>query len=615
MRYFNSEKEAQFKVFPSLILVFSLILFFTTGCEDNATQPQSSTPETIEEVVDLGNDFEEVVESEVVLDSSVSTFEEDGTVWRCKSKTISVTTAPEEYSNFNPNAEIMFPGNLLQGKTLDSATPEPISIARAGGTIVMNILNGGGRYSETVPTVNLDNINGAQNSILAGFNGPKPANFSFTMEEVDSEQQLALALKVNVKSLATNVKASLSFSSGKRYNRFLVKLNQSYFTMIYQLPTSYSEVFAPEVTPEDLIPFIGPGNPATFISSITYGRIFYMLIESTESKKVMKASIDASFRAAVTNGSMSANAKYVNELSNREVKAFALGGDDQLALGAVLGGFDELRTYLTEGSNIGTGVPLSYNVRALKKPYPVVKTKVATEYVVQDCEPIALNSQDEIFWYRADSLVNEQNGSIVEWGDSFGRQNKANLIPQNNFLPVTVIPNAVNGHPALRFWAKDGVSGDYFQNNPAHLVNTNYTIFAVVNLQTGWYMWGSDNVQYKQFHTGYRNPNVYTLDHFNHWLNINTTNLGDFQLFSLVFDVQKGLTIYENGVMRGTDPNKITPLASNNDPKIGLKYWGAGTHEAHIAEISAYGTALNDTERKIIEEIILRKYGLGIYGN
>jgi hypothetical protein len=615
MNVFNSKWKTKLNLFPLYITVFFTIVLFTTACEENATQPKSDVPETIEELVELGNDFEEVVESEVVLDSSVSTFEEDGTIWRCKSKTISVTTAPEEYSNFNPNAEIMFPGNLLQGKTLDSATPEPISVSRAGGTIVMNILNGGGRYSETVPAVNLDNVNAAQNSILAGFNGPKPANFSFTMQEVDSEEQLALALKVNVKSLATNVKTSLSFTSGKRYNRFLVKLNQSYFTMIYQLPTSYAEVFAPGVKPEDLTPFIGPGNPATFISSITYGRIFYMLIESTESKKAMRASIDASFRAAVTNGSMSANAKYVSELTNREVKAFALGGDDQLALGAVLGGFEELKTYLTDGADIGTGVPLSYNVRALKKPYPVVKTKVATEYVVKDCEPIALNSQDEIFWYRADSLVIEQNGNIIEWGDSFGRQNKANLVPQNNFLPVTVIPNAIKGHPALRFWSKDGASGDYFQNNPAHLVNTNYTIFAVVNLQLGWYMWGADASDYRQFHTGYRNANVYTMDHYNEWLNINTTNLGDFQLFTLVFDVQNGMTIYENGVMRGTEPNNTHELLSNNNPKIGLRYWGTGTHEAHIAEISAYGKALDDNERKIVEEIIMRKYGLGIYGN
>lgn len=604
-----------FQLVSLFVIIFVLVVMY--GCEKNSTQPQTGTPETIEEVVNLGNDFPPVVEEETVVDSSTSVYEENGTVWRCTSKRYSITTAPDDYPNFNPNAEILFPGNLLQGKTLPQATPEPISVNRAGGTIVMNIINGGNRYSETVPVINLDNVVAAQNKILQNINA-SPANFTFTMEEVNSEQQLAVKLGVNFSSLTTKVKTSLEFSRDRSYNRFIVKLNQSYFTMIYQLPTSYAEVFAPNVTPEDLMPFIGPGNPATFISSITYGRIFYMLIESTESKQEMEASIDASFRAAIANGSLNGNVKYVNELSNRKVKAFALGGDDQLALNAVIGGFDQLKTYLSQGGSVNTGVPLSYQVRALKKPYPVVQTKVATEYDVKNCVPIALNSQDEIFCYRADSLVVESNGKIVEWGDSFGRGNKAIMVDQNNNLPVRKMLNESNGQPALRFWSVNGSSGDYFTNNPGHFVNTNYTVFAVVKLNVGWFMWGSGTSANRMLHSGYRNPNLFTLDHYNHWLNVSTANLGDYQLFTLVFDVQDGMKIYENGIMRGADPNKIQPLLSNNDPGIGLNYYwgGSGVTEAgYIAELRAYGNSLKDDDRLIVEELLMRKYGLGPYTN
>ncbi len=595
------------------IFSITIWLFILMSCSDNPTEPQPN-PETIEEVIESGNDFEEVKESEEVVDSSMTTFEEDGTIWRCSSKTYSVVKAPDDYPNFNPNAEIIFPGNLLQGKTLDQATPEPISVGRGPGTIVMNILNGGDRFSETVPIVNLDNIVNAQNRILNGFNGPKPANFSFTMNEVNSQTQLALELNVNFHSLTTDIKSSLSFSSGRRYNRFLVKLNQSYFTMVYQLPVSYDEVFSADVTSEDLAPFIGPGNPATFISSVTYGRQFYMLIESTSSKSEMRASIDASFRAAVTGGGLSGSSQYVTSLENREVKAFALGGDDQLALSAVLGGFEQLKNYLTQGADIRTGVPLSYQVRALKKPYPVVKTKVATEYEVKDCKPIALNSQDELFWYRADSLVSTANGNITEWGDSFGRQNKAIVVDNQQFLPVTKVADALNGLPALRFWSANRVGGDYFQNNPAHFVNTNYTIFAVVNIKSGYFMWGEDHADYRQLHTGYRDENTFTLDHYAHWLNVNTTNLGEFQLFTLVFDVQDGMSIYENGIFRGNDPNKTEPLQSNNGASLGL-FNGTDVDPGYIAEIRAYGTALDDEDRNVIEEIMMRKYALGSYGN
>ncbi|MFZ0391252.1 MAG: thiol-activated cytolysin family protein [Calditrichia bacterium] len=590
------------------------ILVFIISCEKDVTKPPTQTPETIEQVVDMGNDFPPVQEKETVVDSSVSTHEENGTIWKCSSKTVSVVKAPEDYPNFNPNAEIVFPGNLLQGKTITQATPEPISVRRAGGTIVMNILNGGGSYSETVPVVNLDNINYAQNQILKNFSGPKAANFTFTMEEVNSQQKLALALNVNVGSLTTKVKTSLKFSTDKQYNRFLVKLNQSYFTMVYQLPTSYGEVFAPDVTAADLMPFVGPSNPATFISSVTYGRIFYMLIESTESREAMSASIDASFRAAIAGGSMGASAKYVNQLANRKVKAFALGGDDQLALSAVLGGFEQLKDYLSNGADIRTGMPLSYQIRALKKPYPVVQSKVATEYEIKNCVPIALNSNDELFSYRADSLVIEQGGKITEWGDCFGLQNKANLYETHNYLPITRVENAVNGYPALRFWSLSAHPGDHFQNSPAHFVNSNYTIFAVVNIKDGYFMWGSDFETGKNLHTGYRDPNTFTLDHYSSGLDVNTSNLGDFQLFTLVFDVQNGMAIYENGFLRGSDATKTIPLSSNNGASIGLNSLN-GNQDGMIAEICAYGTALKDSDRKIVEELLMRKYALGPYGN
>ena len=145
-----------------------------------------------------------------------------------------------------------------------------------------------------------------------------------------------------------------------------------------------------------------------------------------------------------------------------------------------------------------------------------------------------------------------------------------------------------------------------------------YTIFAVVKVSKGWFMWGNDARPYRMLHSGYRDENTFTLDHYEQWLNISTRNLGDYQLFTLTFDVQKGMSIYENGIMRGSDPNLIQALQSNDGASFGLKYyWGGsgGSHEGFIAELRAYGTALKDEDRQIIEELLMRKYGLGAYGN
>jgi len=43
---------------------------------------------------------------------------------------------------FNPNASVIYPGSLLQGKSLKQATPDVIAVERAGGTVSYDLNNG-----------------------------------------------------------------------------------------------------------------------------------------------------------------------------------------------------------------------------------------------------------------------------------------------------------------------------------------------------------------------------------------------------------------------------------------------------------------------------------------
>jgi hypothetical protein len=88
-----------------------------------------------------------------------------------------------------------------------------------------------------------------------------------------------------------------------------------------------------------------------------------LLIESTSSVTEMKASIRASYDAAVASVDLSAGVKYVKDLENVNIKVFALGGDQSMATAMFNGDFDALQDFLTQGADIRTGVPLSYVVR------------------------------------------------------------------------------------------------------------------------------------------------------------------------------------------------------------------------------------------------------------
>jgi len=343
---------------------------------------------TLADVIVAAGAYAEAEPIDTVTDTSIeSELREDGTTWTCTVERHSAVDAPDDYATFNPNAEVIYPGSMLQGATLVDATPEPVVVRRAGGTVVINLLNASEGVSETVDEVKQSTVVQAINDILRANSQVVPARFTYTSSEVQSREQLALSLGVNVSTLATDIRSKLSFDTDRHYNRFLVHMVQSFYTVSFDLPRSLDELFDTSVTSDDLDPYVGPGNPPTYISSVTYGRRFVLLIESTSSVTEMKASIRASYDAAVASVDLSAGVKYVKDLENVNIKVFALGGDQSMATAMFNGDFDALQDFLTQGADIRTGVPLSYVVRNVLDN-SIVSVKVATDYDVKTCVPV-----------------------------------------------------------------------------------------------------------------------------------------------------------------------------------------------------------------------------------
>jgi hypothetical protein len=366
------------------LVAASLALLLLTACssEDSPTGPDL---DTFEGVVDHGGTYEKVSPSEEIeVVASAEDVRPDGTILMCTTERHSIVDAPLNYATFDPNAEVIFPGSLLQGRSLGGAAPDPIILDRAPGTITINLINGSEIVSADVDEVRYSTVIQAMNDIIAENSGVLPAAFTYTSAEVQSREQMALRMGVNVNSLTTDVRGRLSLSQDTSYSSFLVELTQRYYTMSFDMPASMDRLFADTVTPGDLARYVDDDNPATYISSVTYGRRFYLLIESTETATEMSASIRASYDAALAGGSAHLEGRDSDTLTNVNVKVFALGGDANLALAAFNGDVDAVANFLTQGGNIDTGVPLSYTVRNVKDN-TIVNVKVATEYEVRNC--------------------------------------------------------------------------------------------------------------------------------------------------------------------------------------------------------------------------------------
>lgn len=391
------------KMFTNLSLILLLVYSCSSDSDELVTPVDDPVSQDDPEatsfsgVVAKGGEFEEVPESrsDVTLaegegypdDYTSGTGSEAETLrFICKSRTVSVTDGTGDFQTLGGVASEIYPGALLQGKTINNVKPQGIPLKRAGGSISYNLNDGNPEASQDLTEMSESQVRQAMNDIIAGSTGVVPANFDLDYENVFSEKQVALQMGLSFEGYGVKAEGKLSFSQDQTYNRVLIKLYQSYYDVSYDFPTSYEDVFDPSVTPSDLDRFIQADNPATYIKKVTYGRIFYMLVESTSSLEVMNTQIDASYKSFDKEISGNLETDSMEKMENLKIKVIAYGGDSKNTFSG-LGetSISALADMLAASTDIRTGLPLSYEIYSLEDPSKQVGTNISTEMEVVEC--------------------------------------------------------------------------------------------------------------------------------------------------------------------------------------------------------------------------------------
>ncbi|MEL7268594.1 MAG: thiol-activated cytolysin family protein [Bacteroidota bacterium] len=371
------------------------------------TDPTNPSGSTIAEVIASGDEFETFPETQMVdtisndgeTERNFDTIDEnDDTLTErfvCTKRRVSIEDGSEDFFMFSPNESLVYPGNLIQGKTKDNGTPESIPLARGGGVISYNLLDGNPVTSVPVEQISISSVRDAQNQIIAGsiLDGDPsvPADFSLSIESVQSKEELALKMGVKFRTFNAKVSSQLQVSTSATVNSVLVKLTQRFYTMDVDIPTSPDTFFDESVTAEQLGEYVQPDNPATYIQSVTYGRIFYMLFESTASTSDMKAKLEAGYRTLGTSTEGEVEYDSFRSLQDLTLQVIAYGGNAEETLDAV-GNFtdnQDIGDFLAKigkSSDIRTGKPLSYILNSVERPSRIVGAKLATEFDIETCE-------------------------------------------------------------------------------------------------------------------------------------------------------------------------------------------------------------------------------------
>lgn len=373
----------------TMLTLFSLALLvglFFTSCKKEEIFSTASILETVGEL-DPPPTYQNEQPSEDT--SQLIKADGEGDYWACQQIEVELSQNADEFIMYSSNAaEIIYPGNLLQGKHVLAGNPRIIPLKRGPGTISINTLNGTGQQV-SIEEVSFSNINSAINEAIRNNSGQLTAQLSYNQKEVRSQEEIGVAMNVNFSNLTTDVQGSFGFKSEVEYNRVYVKLVQKFYDIVYDVPTDLSSIFDPSVSAEQVEQYVYEGNPATYVSSVSYGRIFHLLIQSTSSTQAIESALKVAMENPVQSGSGEISQDHFEQLENLSITGYALGGDAELAANAVMGSFDQVNNFIRKGASIETGFPISYVVRSLNDPSIVVVSNLTTNYTISECENIS----------------------------------------------------------------------------------------------------------------------------------------------------------------------------------------------------------------------------------
>ena len=301
----------------------------------------------------------------------------------------------EEQLLFSDDKNVFYPGALLRAKSVVDGEYDPIEADRAP-IMLSTDLPGSSDPTIKIENPSLSGVRKGINELLSRkFNAPA-ANLTYSIEEVYDKAHLKMAMGGNYKGAANTVEASAGFSFDKEKNRFLVKVQQVFYELSIDLPKNPSDFFAKEF---DYKKEFGKEKPL-FVSSIKYGRILLLGIETNMTKKEAEAKLQAS----VLGGKIGANAEaaYNDLLKESTIKGRVLGGDAKLGSLAAIS-LEDVKKFISEGARLSTenpGAPIAYKLKELgtnrtfktviyskytkNDPYAGEFSNVSFELIVQD---------------------------------------------------------------------------------------------------------------------------------------------------------------------------------------------------------------------------------------
>lgn len=355
--------------------------------DDFADNPAEAAPAPTGEA---GDEVSQTVDvPQIQDDGSIDTLY--NVTYTCQETPYSLSSNPEQIVMYSPDAEILWPGALIQG----ASHKDPIGSLR--GLIIAERDS----INVSIPSLptgqNFRRVKPNQAVVAAAIgemvgnatadNLATPSTISFSMETYHSERQMALSMGISGRYLGFSGSASGSLDRNQSETTVTVQFFQKMFEVLVEPPQTPSAFFSEEFTPEVLkaqvdLGRMGPNNLPVYVSNVVYGRMMMFSLTSTASESEIRAMMNLAYSNIAGNVQANMSAKQKTILQESKIAITSLGGDAQATIDMIRSG--NWRDYFTNTAPLSSAAPLSYTFRNLGDG-SIANIVETDEFTISEC--------------------------------------------------------------------------------------------------------------------------------------------------------------------------------------------------------------------------------------
>ncbi|GAA2524278.1 thiol-activated cytolysin family protein [Streptomyces longisporus] len=310
-----------------------------------------------------------------------------------KTQRYDMTKTPEIIMTRDPNADILWPGALVQGAAAVEGGLTECAI-KERKPIRIGITSLGGNIKSQLVENPSGSLVGDAIRAMTGDRDATPETTFYRMSEASSARSALLEMNASASYMGFKSEASGEFKKEDKSTTIYALFIQRAFTVTCDNNGLPDQWFTPALTNKRLSEYqpqyIDQGNPPLWISGVSYGRSLIFAFHSNSSTLDAKAALRMGYDGGAFSGSAELKAKLQQILDTSEVSIIARGGPNKDIMALIRD--NSLKSYFSGDLKMNQCVPISYTLKSLADA-SIASMSETTQFTKVSRSPLAFTFQ------------------------------------------------------------------------------------------------------------------------------------------------------------------------------------------------------------------------------